>query len=173
MEEVEARGQQVQTRKDPTVNRLGGADFEFVPCTDSDRIVPSSLGKGRTQSEVNRADPNHPIISPSQNFESPFSKEIKRLDPPRRFSIPKLRIYDGTSDPADHIQHYQHSMTLWVGNESLMCKVFPSSLGDLALKWFSRLKPRSIRSFRELARSCHSFCDKFQATKGCWSIAVS
>ena len=34
-----------------------------------------------------------------------------------------------------------------------MCKIFPLSLGDLALKWFSRLKPRSIHSFRELAGS--------------------
>lgn len=34
-----------------------------------------------------------------------------------------------------------------------MCKVYPSSLGDLALKWFSRLEPRSIRSFRELAEA--------------------
>ncbi|XXG68236.1 hypothetical protein AAC387_Pa06g1370 [Persea americana] len=34
-----------------------------------------------------------------------------------------------------------------------MCNVFPSSLGNLVLKWFSRLKPRSICSFRELAGS--------------------
>lgn len=32
-----------------------------------------------------------------------------------------------------------------------MCKVFPSSLGDLALKWFSCLEPRLICSFQELA----------------------
>lgn len=69
------------------------------------------------------------------------------------FLNPKPRVYDGTSDPVDHIQHYQHPMALWIGNELLMCKVFPSCLGDLALKWFSRLKPRSICSFRELAGS--------------------
>ena len=34
-----------------------------------------------------------------------------------------------------------------------MCKVFPTSLRDLALKWFSRLKLRSICSCRELAGS--------------------
>ena len=89
----------------------------------------------------------------AQNFESPFSEEIEKADLPWRFSIPKLRIYNGTSDLADHVQHFQHSMALWVGNEPLMCKVFPSSLGDLALKWFSRLKPRSICNFRELAGS--------------------
>ena len=92
-------------------------------------------------------------LGSAQNFESPFSKEIERVDLPLRFSNPKLRVYDGISDPADHVQRYQHSMALWIGNESLMCKVFPSSLGDLALKWFSLLKPRSIHSFREVAGS--------------------
>ena len=41
-----------------------------------------------------------------QNFESPFSEEIEKADPPRWFSIPKLRVYDGISDPAYHVQHY-------------------------------------------------------------------
>lgn len=86
----------------------------------------------------------------AQNFESPFSEEIEKADS-SRFTIPKLRVYDGTLDPADHVQHFQYSMALWIGSEPLMCKVFPSSLGDLALKWFSCLNPRSIHSFQELA----------------------
>ena len=61
----------------------------------------------------------------AQNFESPFSKEIEKADPLQRFYIPKLRIYNGTSDPVDHVQHFQHFMALWVGNEPLMSKVFP------------------------------------------------
>ena len=44
-------------------------------------------------------------------------------------------------------------MALWIGIEPLMCKVLPLSLGDQALEWFSRLKPRSICNFRKLARS--------------------
>ena len=34
-----------------------------------------------------------------------------------------------------------------------MCKVFPSSLGQLAMRWFNGLRPNSIDSFRKLTRA--------------------
>ena len=34
-----------------------------------------------------------------------------------------------------------------------MCKVFPSSLGPMAMKWFDRLRERSIDSYEELTRA--------------------
>ncbi|GFS43551.1 hypothetical protein Acr_00g0085730 [Actinidia rufa] len=37
--------------------------------------------------------------------------------------------------------------------DALMCRVFPSSLGDLWLKWFDRLSPGSIESFYQLTES--------------------
>ncbi|XP_057500863.1 uncharacterized protein LOC130784882 [Actinidia eriantha] len=44
-------------------------------------------------------------------------------------------------------------MALWNHMDALMCRVFPSSLGDLGLKWFDRLPPRSIESFYQLTES--------------------
>ena len=35
-------------------------------------------------------------------------------------------------------------------NEALMCKVFPSSLGPMAMRWFDGLGAGSIDSFKEL-----------------------
>ena len=55
-------------------------------------------------------------------------------------SIPKLTLYDGTTDPNDHILHYNQAMTLYDHNEALMCRMFPSSLGPLVLRWFNRLE---------------------------------
>ncbi|XP_050263854.1 uncharacterized protein LOC126708076 [Quercus robur] len=37
-------------------------------------------------------------------------------------------------------------------NEALMCKVFPSSLGPVAMRWFDGLKASSIDSFKELTQ---------------------
>ena len=34
-----------------------------------------------------------------------------------------------------------------------MCKVFPSSLGFVAMRWFNGLKEASINSFKELTRA--------------------
>ena len=41
-------------------------------------------------------------------------------------------------------------MSLHTHNDALMCKVFPSSLGSTALRWFNGLRKGSIRSFVEL-----------------------
>ena len=38
-------------------------------------------------------------------------------------------------------------------NEALMCKVFPSSLGPVATRWFNGLRTNSIDSFRKLTRA--------------------
>ena len=41
-------------------------------------------------------------------------------------------------------------MSLYTHNDALMCKVFPSSLGSTALRWFNGLRKGSIHSFAEL-----------------------
>ena len=39
-----------------------------------------------------------------------------------------------------------------------MCRVFPSSLGPMAMRWFDRLRTNSVSSFRKLTQS---FCSRF------------
>ncbi|XP_075655157.1 uncharacterized protein LOC142625367 [Castanea sativa] len=41
-------------------------------------------------------------------------------------------------------------MSLHTHNDALMCKVFPSSLGPTALRWFNELRKGSMHSFAEL-----------------------
>ena len=60
-------------------------------------------------------------------------------------------MYDGKSDPADHIRYYQQVMAYWVYDDAVMCRMFPSSLGHSALRWFYRLPQGGIDNFRELA----------------------
>ncbi|XP_010658093.1 uncharacterized protein LOC104881058 [Vitis vinifera] len=44
-------------------------------------------------------------------------------------------------------------MTLDIGNDALLCKVFPASLQGQALSWFHRLPPNSIDNFRDLSKA--------------------
>ena len=43
-------------------------------------------------------------------------------------------------------------MTVHSKDEALMCKVFPSSLGPVAMRWFDGLRLDSIYSFKELTQ---------------------
>ncbi|KAL6323132.1 hypothetical protein AAG906_027402 [Vitis piasezkii] len=61
-------------------------------------------------------------------FSMPFFSRIINYKPPRGFIVPKFSVYDGSSDPFDHIMHYRQLMTLDIGNDALLCKVFPASL---------------------------------------------
>ena len=48
-------------------------------------------------------------------------------------------------------------------DEALMCKVFPSNLGLVAMRWFNGLKVNSIDSFKKLTRAfgaCFITCSR-------------
>uniref|UniRef100_A0A2N9GNE9 Uncharacterized protein n=1 Tax=Fagus sylvatica TaxID=28930 RepID=A0A2N9GNE9_FAGSY len=65
---------------------------------------------------------------------SPFSKEIEKAKMPERYPVPRFEIYNGRTDPVTHIGHYQQSMALSRNNDPLMCRLFPSSLGEVTMR---------------------------------------
>ena len=66
---------------------------------------------------------------------------------PSRFTRPLFNSYDRKTNLIEHVSHYIQMMSLHTHNDVLMCKVFPSSLGPTALRWFNRLRKGSIHSF--------------------------
>ena len=44
-------------------------------------------------------------------------------------------------------------MAIHSKDEALMCKVFPSNLGPVAMRWFDGLRANSIDSFKELTQA--------------------
>ena len=82
--------------------------------------------------------------------QSPFSNNIEWAPMPSKFTRPPFNSYDGKTDPIEHVSHYIHMMSLHTHNDALMCKVFPSSLGPTALRWFNGLRKGFIHSFFKL-----------------------
>ncbi|XP_075655071.1 uncharacterized protein LOC142625270 [Castanea sativa] len=85
-----------------------------------------------------------------QATRSPFSRDIESAPMPSRFALPPFNSYTKKTDPVEHVSHYIQMMSLHSHNDALMCKVFPTSLGPTALRWFNGLKKGSIHSFSEL-----------------------
>ena len=81
---------------------------------------------------------------------SPLGQHILDYEPPRGFVIPLFSMYDGSSDPYDHMLHFNQAMILNAGNDRLLCKVFLASLKGPALAWFHKLPRGSLNSFGEL-----------------------
>ena len=62
-------------------------------------------------------------------------------------------MYNGRTNLVEHVSHFNQKMVMHSKNESLMCKVFLSSLGPVAMRWFEGLGAGSIGSFKELTQA--------------------
>ena len=56
----------------------------------------------------------------------------------------------------EHVSQFNQRMAVHSKNEALMCKVFPSSLGPAAMRWFNGLKADSVDLYRQLTQAFNS-----------------
>ena len=49
-------------------------------------------------------------------------------------------MYNGRTDPVEHVSHFNQRMVMHSKSKALMCKVFPSSLRLVVMKWFDGLR---------------------------------
>ena len=84
---------------------------------------------------------------------SPFTCRIVRAKLFHRFTQPTFTIYNGRTNPIEHVRHFNQRVVIHSRNKAFMCKVFPFSLEPIAMKWFDGLEEGSIRSYDELTRA--------------------
>ena len=89
----------------------------------------------------------------NQISKSPFTHKIEGVRLPRQFNQLTFTIYIGWTDPVEHVSHFNQRMAVHSKNEALMCMVFPSSLGLVAMRWFNGLGASSINSFKGLTQA--------------------
>ena len=87
---------------------------------------------------------------------SPFMCHIEGAAFPQRFQQSTFTIYNGNTDPVEHVSQFNQRMAVHSKNEALMCKFFPSSLGPAAMRWFNSLKADSADSYRQLTQAFSS-----------------
>ncbi|XP_021861410.1 uncharacterized protein [Spinacia oleracea] len=63
---------------------------------------------------------------------------------------PAIDAYDGTSDPDVHLLAYRHHMYVQGTTDATWCKYFPSTLKEVASKWFEKLPAGTINTYAEL-----------------------
>ena len=92
----------------------------------------------------------------SQISKSRFTQRIEKVKLPRRFHQPTFVMYNGRMDPAEHVSQFKQKMAVHSQDETLLCRVFPSSLGPMPMRWFDELRTNSINSFKKLTQSFYS-----------------
>ena len=86
---------------------------------------------------------------------SSLGQHILSYEPPRGFVIPYFAMYDGSSDPYDHMLHFNQAMILNAGDDCLLCKVFLASLKGLP--WLGSTNSHRDLSTRSLSYGLHLF----------------
>ena len=61
-------------------------------------------------------------------------------------------MYNGRTDPVEHVSQFKQKMVVHSQDEALMCRIFPSNLGPMPMRWFDGLKTNSISSFKKLTQ---------------------
>ena len=105
----------------------------------------------------------------NQVAKSPFILRIEGASLPRRFNQPTFSLYNGWTDPVEYVSHFNQKMAVHSKDEALMCKIFPSSLGPMAMRWFNGLRANSIDSFKKLTQSfgaCFITCNRVPLSLG-------
>jgi len=70
--------------------------------------------------------------------------------------------YDGTTDPYEHIHVYLTQIGLYTSDDTIFCKVFPTSLKGASFSWFTRLAPFFVDYFDTLS---YQFGAQFATSK--------
>ena len=56
----------------------------------------------------------------------------------------------------EYVSQFNQRMAVHFKNEVLICKVFPSNLGPVAMRWFNGLKANFVDSYRQLTQAFSS-----------------
>ena len=94
----------------------------------------------------------------SQISKSPFTRGIENAKLRRRFHQPTFAMYNGRTDPIEHVSQFKQKMAVHSQDEALLCREFPSILGPMLMRWFDGLRTNSISSFKKLTQS---LCSRF------------
>ena len=154
------RAQRKQSHSSSDVSSNDDKDISYrqrseTPSSESFSCEEEHLHRRRRRSPSGRGIGTNVMKKTlSQISKSPFTRRIKAKSP-RRFHQPTFVMYNGRTDLVEHVSQFKQKMVVHSQDEALMCRVFPSSLGPMPMRWFDGLKTNSINSFKKLTQS---FC---------------
>ena len=160
IDELRRKLRRTRRRRSSLGSESSSEDIEDVTYKQRSRTPPSETFLGDEEYSNHRRKNNSPSHKGlgnkamnevlNQVAKSSFTRRIKGASLPRRFNQLTFSLYNGWTDPVEHVSHFNQKMAVHSKDEALMCKIFPSNLGPMAMRWFNGLKTNSIDSFKKL-----------------------
>ena len=159
IDELKKRLRRAQRKQTPSSSNVSSNDDEDASYKKRSETPPSEFysyeeehsRKRRRRSPSGRGVGTNVMKKAlSQISKSPFTRGIEKAKLPRHFYQPTFTMYNGRTDPMEHVSQFKQKMVVHSQYEALLCKVFPSSLGLMPMRWFDGLRTNSIGSFKKL-----------------------
>ncbi|GJW83467.1 reverse transcriptase domain-containing protein [Tanacetum coccineum] len=144
------RSQTAETKANPI--RLNFEIEDQDP--NEDRIV-----KGK---EIDDEDLSKPF---KETLKTPFTRRIIEFSGPE-YSMPtNIALYDGSTDPADHLNRFVGAANSGEWPMPVWCRMFQQTLDGSARGWFESLPPNSIDEWWRLREA---FTTRYSTRKACY-----
>ena len=82
---------------------------------------------------------------------SPFTARVLAQPLLEHFRMPTIPTYDGKTDLRDHLDTFSSWMHLQGAGPEVMFRAFSITLAGLAKRWYRKLKPYSVGSWKQLS----------------------
>ena len=158
------RAQRKQTPSNSDVSSNDDGDASYRKCSETPPSESYSCEEEHSRKRRRRSPSGRGVGTNvmkkalSQISKSPFTQGIEKAKLPRHFHQPTFTMYNGRTNPVEHVSQFKQKMAIHSQDDALLCRVFPSSLGSMPMRWFDWLRTNSISSFKKLTQS---FCSQF------------
>ena len=139
IDDLKKRLRQAQQKQSPSSSDISSNDEEKdTSCRQRSGTPPSEsfFGEEEHLHKMKRRSPSGRGIETnvmkkalSQISKSPFTQRIEKEKLPKCFHQPTFAMYNGCTNPVEHVSQFKQKMAVHSQDEALLCKVFPSSLG--------------------------------------------
>ena len=162
IDDLKKKLHRAQRKQSPSSSDVSSNDEEDASCRQRSRTPPNESFSYDEEHHHQRRYKSPPrkgvgndVMSRvlNQISKSPFTRKIEGAKLPRRFHQPTFTIYNARTNPIEYVSQFNQRIAVHFKDEPLMCKVFPSNLGPVAMRWFDGLGANSINSFKELTQA--------------------
>ncbi|GJT09142.1 reverse transcriptase domain-containing protein [Tanacetum coccineum] len=121
--------------------------------------------KGKDEGQSPRDEGDEDLKKPYKEvLKSPFTRRIIKFSAPSHRMPTNLKIYDGSTDPDDHITHFVDAANQGEWEMPVWCRMFQQTLDGPGRGWFDRMPNGCIDSWADLRER---FAERFALRRKC------
>nr|GEW56718.1 hypothetical protein [Tanacetum cinerariifolium] len=124
-----------------------GTLVEPIRLTFGDEEVVKARTDGKGIKEKEEEDLQKPY---KEVIKSPFTRRIIKFSAPSHSMPTNLKIYDGSTDPDDHVTRFVGAANQGESQMSVWCRMFQQTLDGLTRDWFGQLPNGCINNWTDL-----------------------